>query len=235
MGRFMKESGGLDEAVVLTDDQATLARIEELIRVRLPAATRAGDEVFLYWSGHGGRVSDASGQELDGMSEYLVPFDGKVGRAAEVRSSMLLDVTFARWVQALDGRKMVIILDACHSGGLATGAKGLGDQREGEKDSGLGFFQAAFQRAKNIGQKETAVLASSKASQPSYERRERDLSVMTYCLLERLKAGGKVTLKEGFTYVERAVPAYISDRFQAREGQTPVLLDHTTPPVYLRP
>jgi hypothetical protein len=235
MARFMKASCGLDEAITLTNDQATLARIEELIRVRLPAATRAGDEVFLFWSGHGGRVSDTTGLEPDGLSEYLVPYDGKLGRAAEVRASMLLDVTFARWVQALDGRKVVIILDACHSGGQAAGAKGLGDKVDGERDSDLGFFQAPFQRAKNIGQKEVAVLASSKATQPSYERREGDLSVMTYCLLERLKAAGQVTLKEGFAHVQKAVPAYVSARFKAREAQTPVLYDQTTPPVYLRP
>jgi hypothetical protein len=235
MARFMKDAGGLDEAVVLVNEKATLARTEDLIRVRLPAATRAGDEVFLYWSGHGGRVKDPTGRERDGMSEYLVPYDGKLGTVAQVRSSMLLDVTFARWVQALEGRKVIVILDACHSGGQAAGAKGLGDRVNAGKETTLGFFQAAFQRAKNIGQKETAVLASSKATEVSYERREGDLSVMTYFLLDRMKAGKKVTLKEGFLEVQKAVPAYVKDRLKARNPQTPVLFDHTTPPVYLRP
>jgi hypothetical protein len=61
------------------------------------------------------------------------------------------------------------------------------------------------------------------------------MGVMTFFLLEKLKAGGKVTLKDGFAHVEKAVPAYVSAQFKGRKTQTPMLFDQTTPPVYLRP
>jgi hypothetical protein len=63
MARVMKEQGKLDEAIVLTDGQATLKGVEEVIRKSLPAATRPGDLVVLYWSGHCGRAANVDGTE----------------------------------------------------------------------------------------------------------------------------------------------------------------------------
>src|SRR5207248_1192572 len=112
----------LDQVRVLLNEQATLKAIEEAIRIYLPQATSAGDTVFLYWSGHGGRISNVDHTEPDGFDEYLVPYDGRLGSTDEVRGTMLMDKTFGRWVQELDGRKLIVILDACHSGGQIQGA-----------------------------------------------------------------------------------------------------------------
>jgi hypothetical protein len=50
---------------------------------------------------------------------------------------MVLDDTLGRWIQALDGRKVCIILDACHSAGMAEG-KGLDDENDGQRSAGSG-------------------------------------------------------------------------------------------------
>jgi hypothetical protein len=225
MAAVMKAEGKLDEAVLLLDEKATLAAIEEQVLRRLPAATRPGDLVVLYWSGHGGQMASADGVGLD---EFLVPYDGRLGAADTLRSTMLLDKTFGRWVQALDGRKVIVILDACHAGGHAAGTP------KAAKGTARGFFEKALGYMREIDQKEAAVLASSLSSEVSYERREADLSVMTFFLVEKLRAGGPVTLTAAFDHVKVKVPVYMRERFPGRT-QTPVLMDRTTPPVYLRP
>jgi hypothetical protein len=160
MADVMQQKCRLDEAVVLTNEQATLQNIEQTIRMRLVSATRPGDTIILYWSGHGARISNTDGTEPDGFDEYLVPYDGQLGGTEDVRRTMLIDKTFGRWVQELDGRKIIVILDACHAGGQAQGApkelalaKGLGAfDPKGDKEP-KGFQRKtvkAFDGAKGI-------------------------------------------------------------------------------------
>ena len=85
-----------------------------------------------------------------------------------------------------------------------------------------------------VGQRETAVLASSQAAQVSFERRERDLSIMTFCLVELLRSSnGPVSLQDAYRMLQQSVPAYVERAFPG-STQTPILVDYTTPPLYLR-
>ncbi len=239
MADAMKRLGRLDEAWTLVGPQATLRNIEEAMRKRLPAATRPGDVVVIYWSGHGARCADVGGDERDGFDEYLVPYDGQFADDATIRRTMLLDDTFGRWLQGLDGRKLLVILDTCHSGGQTTLekslAKGLGDPQPAGGDVQFDFLDGEMERAKDIGQKETALLASSLASQVSFERKEGDLSTMTYFLVEQMStAPGPLTLAAAYENLKRQVAAYVERNFLGTT-QTPVLVDNLSPPFYLRP
>jgi uncharacterized caspase-like protein len=235
MAQLMRDKGALVESVLLVNEQASLANLRNVIRDGLPATTRPGDLILLYWSGHGGRISNLDGSEPDSFDEYLVPYHGRLEPAEAIRSTMLLDKTFGRWVQNLDGRKLVVILDACHSGGQSQGAIEAitgGAPTAPFRDF---FFQTAWKRTKDIGQRETAVLASSRASQLSFERRGRDLRVMTHFLVEKLtSAQGPLTLTEAAEYVVRRVPAFVQEHFPGTT-QTPIFVDLTTPPVFLQP
>lgn len=235
MAQWFEQHGGLTQSVVLIDEHATLANIQQLIQVALPAATRPGDVIFLYWSGHGGRISNVDGTEPDGFDEYLVPHDGRLEPAEAIRRTMLLDKTFGRWVQNLDGRKLVVILDACHSGGQTQGARKAlaGDKPEVPfRDF---FFQNTLRRVKDIGQRETAVLASSRATQLSFEQRGGKLSVMTGLLIERLQSGDEpICLADAAEHVLQRVPEFVRQHYPGTT-QTPIFVDYTTPPIYLRP
>ena len=235
MAEVMRNRCQLNDVILLTDSRATLRNIERAIRRTVKAKTKPGDEVFIFWSGHGARLEDQNGDEKDGYDELLVPYDGKTGDLETVRRTMLLDDTFGRWIQDLDGRKVVVILDTCHSGGQNRNEKGLHLGGKGVQIGGdFDFFDGEIKRTKDIGQKETALLASSKASQVSFERREGDLSAMTYYLVEQLSKGDEqITLPDAFQYVSEKVPSYIEGRFSGTT-QTPVLVDNTTPPLYLR-
>ena len=236
MADIMRSNCRLDEAVVLTNQQATLANIQQAICQQLPAQTRPGDTVLLFWSGHGARCADTSGDEKDGYDEYLVPQDGRLD---DVQNTMLIDDAFGRWIQELDGRKVVVILDTCHSGGQnaqekSVFAKSLGINQPPVGGVRFDFLDGDLQRTKDIGQKETALMASSMAAQVSFERREGDLSTLTYFLVEQLGGTGPLTLPAAFDSVKNQVAQYVETNFPGTT-QTPVLIDNTTSPIYLRP
>ena len=249
MCKLMKSTCQLDDTILLLNSQATLSSLQKAICTDLPRMSKPGDEVFIYWSGHGGRCADDGGDEKDGYDEFLVPYDGQVAKPQE---TMLTDDTFGRWVQQLDGRKVVVILDACHSGGQPESEKGISGskgldagrtrdetvQRLFEKgiasNDSLDFLDQELSGIKDIGQG-AAVLASSLAAQISVERREGDLSVMTYFLIELMKgSSGKLLLKKAHEYLAAKVPEYVRQKFPGRE-QTPFLVDSTNATIYLKP
>ncbi|HPP54202.1 MAG TPA: caspase family protein, partial [Thermoguttaceae bacterium] len=236
MAQLLQRHGQFDKIFLLVNQEATLAALEKLISQTLPDSTRPGDLLLIFWSGHGGRCADDNGDEPDGLDEYLVPYDGRLGNLQQIRSSMLLDDLFGRWIQRLDGRRILLVLDTCYSAGQSAHEKGLRSPHPAPAPSAhFDFLDGELLRAKDVGQKETAMLAASKANQLAFIRREGDLSVMTYFLLRHLEsASGPVTLQNAFQYLEKAVPAYVQQKFPGAT-QTPVLIDHTTTTIFLRP
>lgn len=236
MADVMRGNCQLDSAIVLTNQQASLANIQQAICQQLPAETRPGDTVFIFWSGHGARCADTNGDESDGYDEYLVPQDGRLD---DVQNTMLIDDAFGRWVQELDGRKVVVILDTCHSGGQNAQEKGIYSKALGVDQPHVGgvrfdFLDGDLKRTKDIGQKETALMASSMAAQVSFERREGDLSTLTFFLVDQLGGSGPLTLPAAFDALKSQVAQYVESNFPGAT-QTPVLIDNTSSPILLRP
>ncbi len=239
MADAMRRFGRLDESTVLINEQATLGNIEQAVRRWLPAVTRPGDTAIFYWSGHGARCADDNGDEKDGYDEYLVPHDGRLGDIETIRGSMLLDDTFGRWVQELDGRRLAIILDTCHSGGQTAEEKSLGKGLDVGPAVGGGaafdFLDGEMQRAKDIGQQDTVLLASSQAAQVSFERREGDLSTMTYFFVAAVVSANRpLTITDIYGQIRPQVAEYVEKTFPGTT-QTPVLVDNLLGTMYIRP
>jgi hypothetical protein len=251
MKKLFQDYGRMDDIVVLQDERATRRGVEKLFQI-LAQGTKPGDEIFIYWTGHGASVADTNGDEGDGLDEVLVTFDAArddVGRTG------VLDDVLRRWVQDLDGRRLVFIADTCLAGGFAGTGKGveqqgvegksLFDELQGEAQpagaattaakSGFDFFDSEFVQTKDIGQKETAVLCSSADKEVSLVRRDGASSVMTGFLADFVRQGAQaVSLKAAYEHVKVEVPKYVRDRFPGLDQQ-PQLLDNLTAPVYLRP
>ncbi|MCA9022187.1 MAG: caspase family protein, partial [Planctomycetaceae bacterium] len=203
--------------------------IEKMIRVQAAEKTQPGDEVLIFWSGHGDSVADVDGDEQDGRDEVLIPYDAN---RENIKETSITDDTFGRWLQALDGRKIVVLLDACKSGGQANNEKGLGQRTDKLKT--FDFLDNELTRTKDIGQKQAAVLASSSASQISLVRLEGDLSVMTYFLIEKIKSSdGALSLQQAFEHLSKAVPDYVKQKFPGYT-QTPVLIGDEKMPFNFR-
>jgi hypothetical protein len=251
----LHKTAGLTRTFPLINKEATFRRIQQTICKDVADATRPGDLVLIYWSGHGGRCPSGDPNKSGELQDFLVPYDGRLGNGTDldsIRSSMVLDDTFARWIQALDGRKVVVILDACHSGGQIEGAakstkvdtvaKAIREHGKAVlvKNDTLNIKKANFldgqdKRMKAIGQKDAIVLTSSTGAQVSFERPDGKMSVMTYYLIEALEAVPSCDLEQLFKYIQSKVPEYVAQQFPGTT-QTPQLAPPSlTPPLTLKP
>lgn len=237
MADAMREYCNLDAAGVLVNSQATRAAVEKAFK-ELKEITNPGDEIFIYWSGHGASCANTGDEdnEPDGLDEFLVPYDAS---PENLEATVLMDDTLGRWIQAFDGRNVVIILDACHSGGQST-EKGIGNAGSGAKNLASengsraktvrwgylpapgDLLQGELARIKDIGQDDAVMLASSASAEISAERRDQKMSVMTYFLVEQISTADSLTLKQAYKYVSREVPKYMKEHYPGRT-QTPVL------------
>jgi len=237
MAQIMKDHGRLDGLGMLLNEQATRQAIQQGID-ELRLKSQPGDEIFIYWSGHGATCANADPNEPEERDAFLVPYDGT---PEDIAGSMVLDDTLGRWIQTLDGRKVCLIVDACHSAGQAAGRSvsarspvsprpesRLGETRLRDLNWGVirspaDFLGGQMRRIKDIGQDDAAMLFSSASDEISAERRDGKLSVMTYFLVEKLLSSSTLTLAEAYEHVRVEVPKYMKDHFPGRE-QNPQLV-----------
>ncbi len=93
----------------ITDGAATYENILQAINT-IRDQEVAGDEIVFFFSGHGGRTDDTSGDEADGKDEMLIVHDGNdiVG---------ILDDTLQMWFSDFDTTRIVFVFDTCLAGG----------------------------------------------------------------------------------------------------------------------
>ncbi|KHD05467.2 hypothetical protein PN36_04910 [Candidatus Thiomargarita nelsonii] len=95
----------------LIDEQATRENILNSIDDWLIKETQHGDRVFFYYSGHGYYIWDDNGDETDGYDETLCPVETKI-----TSETMIRDDEIEARLRRLEGRKVTLVIDACHSG-----------------------------------------------------------------------------------------------------------------------
>jgi len=104
---------GVKEAnmIFLTDGELTHAGMDRAFD-RLQERIAPNDNVFIYYSGHGGRALVRDPEERCG--EALITVEG--------RGFMDTDIEAKLKTMSRKANKMVVFLDACHSGGVTTRA-----------------------------------------------------------------------------------------------------------------
>lgn len=188
--------------------QAGISWLKERI-----AADRSGNATaVLYYSGHG-VVSK------EDRSYYLLPYDTRM----PVVNSLLRAEDVAAAIEMVRPRRMLVILDCCHAGGM--GIKG-DDYLVGQGFTASAAPAAARPVVALMQGQGRAVLSSSTAAESSYIRSDRKMSIFTYHLVEALTgyaqpAGStEVLVSDLMGYVSRAVPKSARDEYNV--SQTPV-------------
>jgi len=97
---------------MLLNGDATRAAIQESITGWLAQNARPGDNVAVFFAGHGSQVWDEDGDEEDGLDETLAPADVLPDSPA----MDITDDTFGEWLAALPTDNVVVFLDNCNSG-----------------------------------------------------------------------------------------------------------------------
>lgn len=203
---LVKEAGFAEDHVkLITDGEATRAGILSAIGDKwLPKTAQPDDLVVIYISSHG----SPSKMDNEG-SNYIIAHDTKkdelyaTGISLQNLASMIKDRVHCD--------RVLVILDACHSGAADTRKDSKGLSRIGGFDVG------------NISMgKGMMIVCSSQPSQVSWESRNYQNGVFTRQLIDALKYRGKYTkLGEAFEIMKKGVQTEVlKDR---GELQSPVI------------
>ena len=145
------------------------------------------------------------------------------------RKTGITDDQFGHWLQALDGRQVVVILDICHSGGFATNEKGISRERP---EPHFDFLDRELSRLKDIGQRNVALLTACRTGEASQAQvvKSKDtllmLSVLTYFLVRQFESSpGPLELSTAYDRCRTDMKEYFaSSVYQAasKDQQPPV-------------
>jgi len=97
---------------LLLSREATRAAIEESVTGWLAGNAEPGDQVTIFFAGHGSQMWDESGDEDDGLDETLAPADV----LATSTENDISDDTFNEWLGTLRTDNILVALDNCSSG-----------------------------------------------------------------------------------------------------------------------
>ncbi len=187
-----------DQVKLLLDANATQANIRAAL-AQLAQHSTADSTVFIYLSGHGGRIE--SGQAA---GEYLLPIDVEYTSTARLAATAISDAEFTQALRSIAARKIVVVFDCCHSGGIGQ-----------PKDPTVPILKIGFSEnyyeALKAG-RGRVILASSRSDEFSYVFPGASNSLFTQHLLDGLRggaigAGGVIRIFDLFDYVQPKVTA----------------------------
>ena len=231
-----------DQIKVLLNEEATKKNILQSMSQWLVADSHPGDRVFFFYSGHGFFQADKDGDESDSLDETLVNYDTKVDDQ-NVVYNMITDDEIDAILKKLTDRKVVVMIDSCHSGTMT---------RDLEADNGPNFAKTivlpdrkpqVFSKGqfRSIRKEGSFVTGSSSrvvwsavtASQRAFENVELSprSGVFTHAFLNGLEKGladlnknGVITHSELLDYIQNESDAFCSRHLgHCKDGLTPTL------------
>jgi tetratricopeptide (TPR) repeat protein len=193
-----------DHVRLLLDEKATQRRImSELGSKFLARLAKPDDLIFLFFSTHG----SPSQMDIRGKN-YIVAYD------SDPEDLFATGIEMQKILESIQSRvlsdRVLLVLDACHSGGVNPDAKGM---------TRIGNFDAE-ELAEGSGQ---MVMCSSQPDQQSWESKRYQNGVFTKSLLDGLhKAGPKAPLSKAFSTMEQLVQDEVREDHPGAR-QTPIL------------
>ncbi len=176
-----------DHVQLLTDQAATRANILSLLGNKwLPRVAEPDDLVVIYFSGHG----SPSSLDVGGVN-YLIAYDTDID---DLYSTGIAMQDLSRIIkERVHCNRVMLLLDACHSGVAAPSSKGLARNANVNVDA---IVQGTGQ----------LVLSSSSPDQRSWESTRYEGSVFTRHLIQGLRKQGQLTkLGDAFGYLKDEV------------------------------
>jgi hypothetical protein len=187
-----------EDVLLLVNGQASRDAVYSSLR-ELRSKVREEDTVLIFFSGHG-----TVGTAPDGMLHYyLMPHDGRV---TDLYGTAIRDDALEELVGQIPSKKIVVLLDACHSGGMGGNLSKRIINPGIQSTPGRTSFMDADQGR--------VILAASRPEQVSIEDDQVRHGVFTHFLLKALggradrDGNGEVTVLEAYQYLSAAVPAY---------------------------
>jgi hypothetical protein len=187
---------------LLPEEQATQAGLRQAL-ADLASRTSADSTVFIYLSSHGARIRSGAG-----AGEYLLPFDVRLHAEQEMAQMAISGAEFSQALTAIPARKLIVVLDCCHAGGV-------GQPKDAAVVPTIGLserYLETLQRGRG-----RVILASSRSTELSWILAKARHSLFTTHLLAGLEggangAGGVIRIFDLFDYIQPRVTAERSDQ-----------------------
>jgi hypothetical protein len=186
-----------ENARLLLDGEATLAGLRDAL-AGLAARCEAESAVMLYVSSHGGYISEG-----EAAGEYILPVDVIYTSEGLLRPETALSgAEFSAALSLIPARKVMVIFDCCHAGGIGEIKGGAApEMKAGLPERYYESLQAGRGRV---------IIASSRSSESSWLMPGDENSLFTKHLLSGLAGGaaspdGFVRVFDIFEYVQPRV------------------------------
>lgn len=221
--QHMLQNVGYTDIRTLVNKQATKAGIVSAFK-KLTAQCAVGDIVYIHFSGHGQQVTDVNGDEgkEDGWDEAWVPYDAylRYDEKQYKGEKHLIDDELNTLLTAIrnkigDSGKLLVVVDACHSGDSSRGDD-IDETVRGVKDE---FVIPLKRRGTALKAPERwLTLSACKDYQLNQEMKNPKAGKLTYALY---------TLSEKGTVTIDAVRMFMQ-RNRGRYAQTPLQTGETS-------
>lgn len=213
----------------LVNQQATKKAIVNAFK-SLIAQSRRGDIIYVHYSGHGQQMKDVHNDEKDGLDECWIPYDAYRRPCNKDRGEKhLTDDEVNYYLNAIrnkigDVGKMLVVIDACHSGDATRGSddevvRGVEDIFEAIKSfiwgepSEKGKEKVVNPKAKE-NKERWITISACRSDQVNIEMKNPVVGKLTYALYKKTKEASKDDNDEFFRKIRMFVNSNTGSRPQ---------------------
>ena len=239
----MLKNAGFKSVTTLVNREATKVGIVGAFK-RLTASCKQGDVVYIHYSGHGQQMTDVHNDEKDGLDECWIPYDACRKASATYHGERhLTDDELNVYLNAIRNKigakgKMLVVIDACHSGDGTRGedgeiVRGVEDTLVVDSLNARGLYEA-FEMVKSLfmGDNDQVKFINDKAKplaerwitisacrsdQVNIEMKKPAVGKLTYALWKELENSDKVNNDEFIRRIRKFVNRNTCSRPQQPE------------------
>lgn len=220
----------------LVNQQATKEAIVKAFK-SLASQSKCGDIVYVHFSGHGQQMKDVHNDEKDGLDECWIPYDAYRKPCEMDRGEKhLTDDEVNYYLNAIrdkigDTGKMLVVIDACHSGGATRGdedevVRGVEDIFEAIKSFIWGSSTEKGKTDVNpnaqVNKERWITISACKSDQVNFEMKSPAVGKLTYAIYKKVKESIGKDNYDFLRIIKRFVNANTGSRPQEPEmtGET---------------
>ena len=185
----------------LVNQQAMKAAIVSAFK-SLASQSKRGDMVYVHFSGHGQQMKDVHNDEKDGLDECWIPYDAYRKPCEKDKGEKhLTDDEVNYYLNAIrdkigDSGKMLVVIDACHSGDATRGdedevVRGVEDIFEAIKTF---IWGASTDKGKTdvnpnaqVNKERWITISACKSDQANIEMKSPAVGKLTYAIYNKVK------------------------------------------------
>lgn len=184
-----------EQIITCVNEEATKAGIVSAFQT-LTQSCQPNDIIYIHYSGHGQQMKDIGNDEADALDECWIPYDAYRKPSDTYRGEKhLVDDEVNMLLTNIrnkigNGGKMLIVVDACHSGDATRGqgetVRGVEDIFETVK-SWLGFSSSEQNIKINSNAECWITLSACESDQVNIEMKSPAVGKLTYAIYSKVK------------------------------------------------